>query len=288
MSRYSFRILNVFAESTFGGNPLCVFEDASGMSDDTMQALARQFNLSETAFLLPSEVAMSRVRIFTPNSEMPFAGHPTLGSAHVVRQLRQCGDRFALEMRGGIVPVAADGDLWNLTAPGNSTEVATRRSGLAIEQTSALLGLNPEDIAGEPQWIDTGSEQMLISLRSPDAVHRARPSERFSAEWPSNRVGRKNAYVFAHTGLEGDRQTMTARYFFASPSGICEDPGTGSACANLGGWLKLANHALPLSATISQGVALSRPCTLLLDVSHDGEIRVGGRVLELGCGSVDI
>ncbi len=83
MSRtYAFRIVNVFAETTFGGNPLCVFEDARGLSDDEMRALARQFNLSETTFILPSETADAHVRIFTPGYEMRFAGHPTLGTAH--------------------------------------------------------------------------------------------------------------------------------------------------------------------------------------------------------------
>ena len=92
MPAYAFRLLNVFAESTFGGNPLCVFDDARGMDDVTMRALAVQFNLSETTFVLPSERAHARVRIFTPGYEMAFAGHPTLGTAHVVRDLLGAGD----------------------------------------------------------------------------------------------------------------------------------------------------------------------------------------------------
>jgi len=80
-----------------------------------MQALARQFNLSEATFLLPSHAAASCLRIFTTNTELPFAGHPTLGSAHVVRQLHNCGNRFRLEMLGGIAPVVADGDRQTLT-----------------------------------------------------------------------------------------------------------------------------------------------------------------------------
>jgi PhzF family phenazine biosynthesis protein len=87
MPTHAFRIVNVFAETTFGGNPLAVFEDARGIDDTTMQALALQFNLSETTFILPSERATAHVRIFTPAFEMPFAGHPTLGTAHVVRAL---------------------------------------------------------------------------------------------------------------------------------------------------------------------------------------------------------
>ena len=87
MRQYDFRVVNVFAESPLAGNPLCVFEDARDLDEATMQALALQFNLSETTFLLPSSSATARVRIFTPTFEMPFAGHPTLGSAHAVRDL---------------------------------------------------------------------------------------------------------------------------------------------------------------------------------------------------------
>jgi trans-2,3-dihydro-3-hydroxyanthranilate isomerase len=87
MTDYAFRLVNVFAESRLAGNPLAVFEDARGLDDVAMQALALQFNLSETTFVLPSQAATRRVRIFTPSFEMPFAGHPTLGTAHVVRTL---------------------------------------------------------------------------------------------------------------------------------------------------------------------------------------------------------
>ena len=116
MRAYRFRLLNVFAETTLGGNPLCVFEDGNGLSDADMQALALQFNLSETTFILPSATATARVRIFTPSFEMPFAGHPTLGTAHVVRELSMAGDAITLEMRAGIIPVKATGDRWQLAA----------------------------------------------------------------------------------------------------------------------------------------------------------------------------
>src|SRR6202165_15751 len=106
MRRHAYRILNVFArQGRLTGNPLCVFEDGRGIDDATQQALARQFNLSETTFILPSEKATARVRIFTPSYEMPFAGHPTLGTAHVCRALGLGGDRLTLEMAAGVIPV---------------------------------------------------------------------------------------------------------------------------------------------------------------------------------------
>src|SRR5512143_772645 len=116
MAAYDFRLVNVFAESPLAGNPLCVFADARGLDAATMQALALQFNLSETTFVLPSDVATATVRIFTPSFEMPFAGHPTLGTAHVVRALLDTGDRVTLEMRAGVIPVDAEGDTWTLQA----------------------------------------------------------------------------------------------------------------------------------------------------------------------------
>jgi len=98
--QYFYRLLNVFTVEgdRFSGNPLCVFEGARGLDDDVMQALALQFNLSETTFIFPSDQATARVRIFTPHFEMPFAGHPTLGTAHVVRELAAAGDALTLEM----------------------------------------------------------------------------------------------------------------------------------------------------------------------------------------------
>src|SRR5436190_14454319 len=116
MQDHAFRIVNVFAESPLAGNPLCVFESGEGLDGATMQALALQFNLSETTFVLPSDRATACVRIFTPTFEMPFAGHPTLGSAHVVRATRNTGDSVSLEMRVGVIPVNAKGDVWTLQA----------------------------------------------------------------------------------------------------------------------------------------------------------------------------
>src|SRR6202008_488755 len=101
MSRYAFRIVNVFAETPLAGNPLAVFEDGRDLDDATMQGLALQFNLSETTFILPSTRATARVRIFAPSFEMPFAGHPTLGTAAVGRALKDAGDAVTLDMQAG-------------------------------------------------------------------------------------------------------------------------------------------------------------------------------------------
>src|SRR6202021_1503434 len=160
MSAYAYRIVNVFTQgrAPMSGNPLCVFERAQTLDAASMQALALQFNLSETTFILPSERASARVRIFTPEYEMPFAGHPTLGTAHVCRALGLGGDRLTLEMTAGIIPVRATGERWTLQARSPAwREVAEPRFALA-----QMLGLDKEDIGERPLWVTAGMEQLVM------------------------------------------------------------------------------------------------------------------------------
>ncbi|HEY5863041.1 MAG TPA: PhzF family phenazine biosynthesis protein [Casimicrobiaceae bacterium] len=278
MATYAYRIVNVFAESPLAGNPLAVFEDGRGLDSATMQALALQFNLSETTFILPSTRASAQVRIFTPTFEMPFAGHPTLGTAHVVRALTRSGDSVTLEMKAGVIPVDADGDVWTLkaNAPKHRAPVASRA------ELAAMLSLAEGDLApAPPLWIDTGSEQLVIALASVDAVKRATPRADLMLAHGSNGQ-RAMAYVFAR---EGDH--VTCRFFFPKHGAVIEDPGTGSACANLGGWLLATGAALPQRLTLDQGAAVGRPCRLGLAVGADRTIRVSGRVIELGRGRIE-
>ncbi|HEX8741260.1 MAG TPA: PhzF family phenazine biosynthesis protein [Casimicrobiaceae bacterium] len=278
---YAFRLVNVFAEdASLTGNPLAVFEDARGLDAETMQALALQFNLSETTFLLPSSRASVQVRIFTPTFEMPFAGHPTLGSAHVARDTLGLGDDLRLEMHAGIIPVCAAGDVWTLTANVPRWH-APEASGAAL---AAMLGLADHDLAtGQtPLWVDTGSEQLVIPLANFDAVRRAKPVVA-AMQALATRNGRTLAYVFAR---EGSR--VLARFFFSKHGAVVEDPGTGSACANLGGWLVATGAALPQSLVIEQGEAVGRRCRLGLEVGRDRAIRVSGRVVEIGRGTVSL
>jgi len=290
MHTYAFRLLNVFAQSTFGGNPLCVFEDARGLSEATMLDLARQFNLSETTFVLPSERADARVRIYTPGYEMRFAGHPTLGTAQVVRELTGTGDRLALEFAAGVVPVEARGDTWTFTAPTTGAPGIARPAQSAAE-IAGQLGLRADDLLDEPMWVDTGADQLLVPLKTPEAVSRAQPDSSRLHDWQPSSLGRKTAYVFAFDPTPGPdgRQAVRARYFFTKEGGgVAEDPGTGSACANLGGWLVAQGRQRPARVVVEQGDQVGRPCRLYLDVAADGAIRVGGNVIELGRGTVRI
>jgi len=281
---YAFRIVNVFAESRLEGNPLAVFENASGLSDPEMQALALQFNLSETTFVLPSDVADARVRIFTPTFEMPFAGHPTLGSAHVVRSMIGAGDALALEMLAGTIPVIAQGDVWTLEAK----PPATREVGASRAQLARMLGLEDADLGARPLWVDTGSEQLVVPLASADAVRRCTPDAALLARHGSVQLGvgvtRAMAYVWAEDGP----RSILSRFFFPKHGAMVEDPGTGSACANLGGWLVATGAALPQQWSVAQGEAVGRRCKLGLAVDSGGRIFVSGRVIELGRGSVGL
>ncbi len=279
LRKYPFRLVNVFAESTFGGNPLCVFESGEGLSDAEMQSLALQFNLSETTFISPAKDAGAEVRIFTPAFEMAFAGHPTLGSAHVVRELFNLGDALTLKMKAGVIPVEANGDAWTFTAnPPRYREFAMPRAELA-----AILGLNAEDILDGVAWVDTGSEQLIVPLASADAVRRTQPITDRLAKI-SSAAGRSMAYVFAPNG-EGQ---LLSRFFFFKHGSVVEDPGTGSATANLGGWFLSRNTPLPITLAIDQGDATNRPCRIGLSVGVDRKIRVSGRVLEIGRGVVSL
>ena len=284
MPDYRFRILNVFAETTLGGNPLAVFEDGSGLDDTTMQALALQFNLSETTFVLPSSMASARVRIFTPNFEMPFAGHPTLGTAHVVRQLRGTGDAITLEMRAGLIPVTAVGDEWTLKA----NAATTRPIAASNKDIAAAVGLSEEDIAGTPLWVNTGSEQLIVPLVNVAAVERARADARLMNEFCHNGQ-RAMAYLWAREGdIQNGLQHARVRFFFPKDAAIAEDPGTGSACANLGGYLLANGISTPQTWRLSQGDQINKPCRLQLHLDTDNKIFVGGRVIEIGRGTISL
>jgi PhzF family phenazine biosynthesis protein len=286
MHHLRFRLLNVFAESRLGGNALCVFEDGSALTDAQMQALALQMNLSETTFLLPSSSAgaTARVRIFTPSFEMPFAGHPTLGTAQVARALFSAKDHVTLEMKAGVIPVTAVGDVWTLEARSpKARPPQAKRAELA-----AMLGLDESDVGQDPLWVDTGSEQLVIPLTTADAVARCRPDARVMAAHGRNGRGDELVYVFADDDTSGGTGKVISRFFFFKQGAVVEDPGTGSACANLGGWLITTGATLPATREIRQGEQTGRPCHLGLRVDAEKRIFVTGRVIEIGGGEIAI
>jgi PhzF family phenazine biosynthesis protein len=276
-----YRTLNVFTTggARLSGNPLCVIEDGSGLDGAQMQALARQFNVSETTFILPSKRAAALVRIFTPAYEMPFAGHPTLGTAHVCRALGMGGDQLGLEMRAGIIPVTANGDHWTLRAQSGSTRLLD----VPAAELARLLGLESGDIGFQPLWVKAGREQLVVPLTSEAAVRRVKPRPELFDRIKSN-DGAGQVYLFASMG----GKKILSRFFFPDGAAILEDPATGSACANLGGWMIATGQALPLTATVRQGEAVGRPSRLGLKVDADRGIYVTGAVVELGRGTLTL
>lgn len=277
----AFRIVNVFTieGNPFSGNPLCVFEHAEGLSDADMQALARQMNLSETTFVMPSTQAgaTAKVRIFTPGFELPFAGHPTLGTASVVAEDET---RVVLDLKAGLIPVTRSGDSWKLRAakaPVSRTVEASRA------ELAEALGLPENAVSDEPLWIDTGIEQLVVPITTPDLVQSVKPHPEKLAVLAGSGGGDVMVYVWARSSRE-----WPVRFFFTSNGALIEDAATGSACANLGGWLVARNHRLPFAVTLRQGDAVGRPSRLQLNVEEDGGIYVTGAVHELGRGSVDV
>ena len=283
---YRFRILNVFTVGgdRLSGNPLCVFEEGRGLTDARMQALARQFNLSETTFILPasSAGATSRVRIFTPVFEMPFAGHPTLGTAHVVRDLFRCGDRVGLEMKVGTVEVTAKGDAWTLRT---AKAPVTRPPEASRKELAGMLHLPEEAVLDGPLWVDTGSDQLVLPLRSVEHVRRAEPDADSLQRYASSPSREEPmAYVWAR----GAGNEVEARFFFRVHGGVVEDPATGSACANLGGWMLATGAELPVDLEVRQGGAVGRPSLLRLKVDEERRIFVSGEVIELARGTLTL
>jgi trans-2,3-dihydro-3-hydroxyanthranilate isomerase len=281
-TQLSYRILNVFTvgDDPFSGNPLCVFEDATGLSDQDQQNLARQLNLSETTFIMPGDGnATATVRIFTPTFEMPFAGHPTLGTAHVVRELFSAGDSVVLRMPAGDIPVQLASNVWTLRAnPPTSSAVEVSRSDL-----TAMIGLTADRVAAEPLWVDTGTIQLILPLKTAEDVRSASADPKLLAEFATRPGGESLVYVWAPTGPE----TIEARFFFTQNDAAIEDPATGSACANLGGWF-LANGTKGVRRRIHQGSAIQRPSELDLLVDDNGTIFVSGAVREVGRGTFTI
>lgn len=280
-----YHLLNVFTRdrAPLSGNPLCVFEPGPPLEAGLMQALARQFNLSETTFIgtPPAGRATASVRIFTPQYEMPFAGHPTLGTAHVVRRITGCGDALTLEMAAGVIPVSAVRDRWTLTARPSSA----REPAASVERIAGALGLPPAAIAGPVRWVSTGNEQLMVPVRDARDVAAAAPDHAALPALGSEigETGKTKALVFARVGAT----RIVARFFFENGAAFLEDPATGSACANLGGW-HIATGAAPVRLEVHQGDAIDRPSTLGLEVDESMSIRVSGEVAWLGEGALSL
>jgi trans-2,3-dihydro-3-hydroxyanthranilate isomerase len=286
---YQLRIVDVFAERRYEGNPLAVVLDAARLASDDMQAIARETNLSETTFVCGREPNGSyRVRIFTPAEELPFAGHPTLGTASVLRSMLAAENgevsRIVLALGVGEVPVdfEDEGDActaW-FAAPQMELEGSPDPHRLA-----EAVGLRLDDFVDEapPRAVRVGPAFIFIALRSRVALERSRLDLQAFQSFADEGYA-KSVYLFARETIR-EENDLCARVFFDA-NGVREDPATGSATAFLGAYLLEYPQLLgegPLDLRIEQGISMKRPSLLRLrariDTNGDRVIRVGGHVV---------
>ncbi|MFT3709796.1 MAG: PhzF family phenazine biosynthesis protein [Archangium sp.] len=277
--RVDFQVVNVFAETRFGGNQLAVIEDASKLHESELMAICQQFNLSETTFIFPARNGgAARVRIMSPDGEMSFAGHPTLGTAWVVRGLKRAGENFSLELNVGPIPVRAEGDVWELKANAGTSRAAPNNASLA-----QMLKVQEHALLPGAKWMNTGSEQLLIPMRDPQALAAVKPDLDGLRVYGSNKDGRANVSLFVIHG-----SSVTSRYFWVNHSEIREDPGTGSACANLGAWMLERGTKGPATWRVEQGHATGRVNHLRLRIDEQNGVYVAGRVIPVMRGTLEL
>jgi trans-2,3-dihydro-3-hydroxyanthranilate isomerase len=267
MATFSFVTVDVFTNTRFGGNPLAVFPDASGLTDQQMQSLAAEFNLSETTFVLPpaDPANSARVRIFNRTAEMPFAGHPNVGTGWVLAGMGRARDGLLrFEEIAGLVEVQAD-------PSGTVTIAAPQPLSLGAEMPVKLVadcvGIGESEVlvaAHRPVAASVGNSFVVAEV-TPDALTRAAPNlERFRAAvqvFPSLGPRRLPLYLYAHDGRSDGVIRLRARMF--SPlSGTIEDAATGSAATPLAALLLSLTQDGEARYDITQGVEMGRPSLL--------------------------
>lgn len=284
MSTLAYEIVDVFTDRPFAGNPLAVVFGAEGLATEQMQALALEFNLSETVFVLPpTQVgATYRARIFTPAAELPFAGHPSVGAAVTAarRGMFEVG-RVAQECGAGVLPI-------EVTTTGATLTGGTPTLGpeLDPEPLLEMVGLTAADHAGPaPRVAGCGLEFPYLPVR-PDAVARARMNAA-----AAERYGVEHVSVFS---WDAATQTAHARVFVPG-LGVPEDPATGSAALGLGVWL-VASGLLPgegrAEYAVRQGIEIHRPSALACTVTAADGVAVGatvtGQVMPVARGEIAV
>jgi trans-2,3-dihydro-3-hydroxyanthranilate isomerase len=311
-----FQTLDVFTEETFGGNPLGLFTDATHLPTELMQRIALEMHLSETVFLGPPETpeGTARVRIFTPGREVPFAGHPTVGSAIF---LAAHGHAGPLEGNGEVTVVLEEnvGPVPVVVRYENGTPVFARFTTALLPEhrpaphsaadLAAMVGLSAEDVCDvepsygrggpnglSPEMVSCGLPYYCIPVKSIDAV---RKSALDMTLWKNMGVATgwaDHVYVLCMSG-EGDAVDVHVR-MYAPGSGVPEDPATGSAAAALGGYLSAADgrDEGSLSWTVEQGIEMGRPSLLYVEADRAGgettAVRVGGSAVFVSAGTMDV
>lgn len=283
MQQYPFHLVNVFAESHFGGNPLAVFPHADGLNDEQMQSIAQQFNLSETVFIFaPTDLhgtkAVANLRIFTPNYEMLLAGHPTLGSGFILKSLNDLPSQFVVNTQAKAVEIFTSNSRIQIKIQGyQAKQINADKASLA-----ALSSINMDDFVGHAYFINSGTQQILVELTNRQALANVQIDmaklRELNIDNPFKTTEEPSIYYWFDDG-----KAIHSRMFFEQNNSLVEDSGTGSACANLGAYFISQNH-YPISKAIHQGDDMGRPNRLTLNVDNEQNIFVGGNVIKVGKG----
>jgi trans-2,3-dihydro-3-hydroxyanthranilate isomerase len=299
---HSFHTLDVFTDTIFGGNPLAVLTDARGLSTEQMQRITKEFNLSETVFVFPPEVASHtrRLRIFTPGRELPFAGHPTVGTAYLLAAtglipLTEGETNIVFEEGVGPVPVTIRVEKGvPVSAQLTVAQPPEFRSDTpSVEEIAELLSLSIADISTGTlgaEAVSCGVPFLIAPLTSRDSVRRAKLSR---PTWERTLASgwAKEIFLFDASAVTSGG-AIRAR-MFAPSMGIGEDPATGAAAACLAAYLaKYASDGAALSWTVEQGYEMGRPSILSLSAEKkDGEIgaiRVAGKSVLVSEGKIRV
>jgi trans-2,3-dihydro-3-hydroxyanthranilate isomerase len=285
--RIPFRLVDVFAEAPFGGNQLCVVpETPPELETATMQALALEIGFSETTFVTAVRPDGYDVRIFTPDDELPFAGHPTLGTAFTLAREDVIAAEATQRCGAGDIPVridlAAGSASMRQLEPEIGTEITDR------EAVAAAAGVQPEDLIPDLPIVpvSTGIPHTMVPVRDDAALRRAVRHDQLCSEVCAN-ADAESLYLFVLRGAGDVRARM-----FDKGATIGEDPATGSAAGPLGAYL--AMHGLidtPASVVVAQGEQVSRPSFLHVSVGREGDrwaLDVAGGVQPMGDGAFEI
>lgn len=289
--RFRFVQIDVFSTKRLEGNPLAVFLDAQDLSDSEMQALARETNLSETTFVIPRDIAVEReqgfkVRIFVPDMEIPFAGHPTLGTAMVLRKRlpqTQPIPQIALDLKIGKIPVTFTDDV-SESAFGEMQQVEPVFGRVHSRDTVAsLIGISPAEISDEApiQSVSTGLNFAIVPLKNLRTLQSLNPDPRKVRAYFADVPG-VNDFYYITRDTQDTAIDIRARGLFVSG----EDPATGSASGCAISWL--VRNGLVKSGQkihIEQGVEMKRPSQIFARAEKQGDkvvnVRVGGHAVEV-------
>jgi trans-2,3-dihydro-3-hydroxyanthranilate isomerase len=285
MRNFQYKLVDVFTKDALAGNMLAVFTDARGLSDDEMQKLAKETNLSETTFIFPREKEVEaksgvKVRIYTVNEELPFAGHPTLGTANVLRTNGQ--KQIDLDLKVGKIPVLFE------DGPGAFGEMTQRGPEFGLkhqrEDIAPIGGLRPEDMHPDLpiQTVSTGLAFMIAPVRSHEVLQRITYDTAAGNRYLSKADAK---FIFWVCPNGGKSPRLNARMIFYNG----EDPATGSAAGCATAWMRMYDViADDERVLISQGVEMKRPSEIFVRADKHGDkvmdVRVGGHAVIVGEG----